>query len=222
MEHTITPATYDDLTGTEIGTEFQRILCFHCWDMRFYHCDAHIKRIFNGGKPSLVGQNGEQTFIIKIRELDDSENGERAPGKLPPKLRKRLDKELEENYIDKHLVHEDNLCLANEEQRDEIIANANARIKRKENKLNVDKKYYRPGLEGTEEEHPKFDVNMPAGDLKQQLTKAAEIKNDTRFKWTEKLKIQLLTRKMSDELKRRIRDKRIKEETRGGSKPEAL
>ena len=46
---------------------------------------------------------------------------------------------------------------------------------------------------------------MPAGDLKQQLTKAYKIINDIRFKWTEKLKIQLLTRKMSDELRRKIK-----------------
>ena len=69
MVDTILPATYDDLTGTEIGIEFQRILCFYCWDMRFYHCDAHVKRTFNGGKPSLVGPNGEQTFTLRLREM---------------------------------------------------------------------------------------------------------------------------------------------------------
>ena len=122
MGDTLLLATYDDLTGIEIGVELQKILCFYCWDIRFYLNEAYVKRTVNGGKPSLVGQNGGPTFIIRIREVEDGENGDRAPGRLPTRLGKRLDKELEENYIDKHLVHENNLCLANEEQCNEIIA----------------------------------------------------------------------------------------------------
>ena len=94
MGDTVLPATYDDLTGVEIRLESQRILCFYCWDLRFYECDAHIKRTVNGGKPSLCGQDGEAGYILKIRDADDDVNGGRVPGKLKPKLRKKLDKDL--------------------------------------------------------------------------------------------------------------------------------
>ena len=76
--------------------------------------------------------------------------------------------------------------MANEDQRNEIIVKAKARIKKMGNAVNVDKKYYKPG---SDEEHPRFDVSMTAGNPKQQLTKASKIKNDIRFKWTDQLKI---------------------------------
>ena len=117
-----------------------------------------------------------------MRDAEEDEDGGRVPGKLLPRLRKRLDKDLEENYVDKHLVDENNLCLANEEQCEEIIMKAKARIKKMGNAVNVDRKYYKPG---SDEEHPKFDVGMTAGELKKQLIKASNIKNDIRFKWTD-------------------------------------
>ena len=47
MGDTTLLATYDDLTGIELGLEFQRILCFYCWDIRFYLNEAYVKRTVN-------------------------------------------------------------------------------------------------------------------------------------------------------------------------------
>ena len=123
-------ATFDDLTGTEIRLDGQQILCFYCWEKCFYECNAMIKRPANGSKPSICGPEGDGDFTIKIREANPEVNNGMVEGKLKPKLRKKLDKDLEEYYIDKHLVDPQNQCIRGEDQYEDIVKFAEARIKK--------------------------------------------------------------------------------------------
>ena len=71
MVDTVVLATFDDLTGTEVRLEGQRILCFYCWDGRFYENTAHIKRTADGGKPFICDADGGTNFVLKIRERNE-------------------------------------------------------------------------------------------------------------------------------------------------------
>ena len=69
-----------------------------------------------------------------------------------------------------------------------------------ENTGEIEKKWYTD-----KEDYPKFDVNMTAGDLKTGLARAIEIYEDVRWQWMPKLRLELLTKRMSNELKRKIK-----------------
>ena len=62
------------------------------------------------------------------------------------------------------------------------------------------KKYYKP-----KEDHPSFDTDMTIRKIRNQLARTENIKTDPRFKWTRALKVQLLTRNMSEELRNKIK-----------------
>ena len=61
------------------------------------------------------------------------------------------------------------------------------------------KKYYKP-----KGDHPSFNTNMTTSKLGIQLARIENIKTDPRYKWTRSLEVQLLTRNMSEELRKRI------------------
>ena len=89
-------AQFDDLTGTEVRIGDQQIICFYCWEKGFYESNAKILRPTDGSKPFLYGPEGVGKFTIKIIEADPEVNKGVVKGKLKPKSRKKLDKDLEE------------------------------------------------------------------------------------------------------------------------------
>ena len=80
-----------------------------------------IKRSTNGGKPSICGPEGDGHFTIKIREANPEVNNVMVEGKLKLKLRKKLDKDLEEYHINKHLVDPQNLCIRDDDEYEDIV-----------------------------------------------------------------------------------------------------
>ena len=65
---------------------------------------------------------------------------------------------------------------------------------------NKDKKYY-----SNKDGYMKFTTDMKARELKANLANAREAIRDERWKWTENIKLELLTKQMSDTLRLKIK-----------------
>ena len=209
------PIKYEDIMGNQVDLDSQYIICYECYQADKYIVQGKHRRTNDGEKPTLVGVAGTEgtNFIITKKDPDEV-------GVLLPKKRGVTRKSMEDFRLDKHIIDPDNSCTVRDEEFEARKIDARERLKKFDTKQIEDdkKKWYT-----YKDEYPKFSINMTAADLKRSLAKANEIYTDSRWRWTTILRLELLTKDMSNDLKLKIKtDKGIDPEKRSEWKYEDL
>ena len=187
--------TYDVVTGESIDEDFRRIMCPHCMERGFYSLVGRVQ-IIEGDKNVLVGPGpvpgGAATIALR-------EPG--ALGHFPPQTRVGMPDKIAQFILDSHLTSPEAACVQPGIIMDLHLKLARERIRKMNSNDGEEKKKY---FAETSQKFPKFDVGMTPEELETNLTSAATIANDTRWRWTLPLKIEVLNKEMSKELKQKI------------------
>ena len=187
--------TYDVVTGESIDEDFRRIMCPHCMSRGFYSLVGRVQ-IIEGDKNVLVGPGpgpgGAAT--IELREPG-------ALGQFSPQTRVGMPDKIAEFILDSHLTSPEAACVQPGIIMDLHLKLARERIRKMNSNDGEEKKKY---FAETSQKFPKFDVGMTPEELETSLSSAATIANDTRWRWTLPLKIEVLNKEISKELKQKI------------------
>ena len=196
------PIEYDDLMGTEVSARLQMVICLECYTNGSYEIKGRFKRTTDGEKPTFVKDDATPVandFSVGVK-------GENKVGVFEPIKKNCHTKEMVDWLLNKHIVDPTNDCLPKDSGETVMrIRQAKVAISKFEKALSDEpdkrnQKYY-----SYKDGYMKFTTDMKARELKASLANAREIMKDERWMWTDIMKIDLLTKGMSDALRLKIR-----------------
>ena len=91
MVHTLRQIIYLDITGTEVESTKQHILCLECYECGYYEIAGLYTRPGEGARPTFT-----QEFAVRIIRQNPL-------GIFRPRKRKGINKEWEEMLLNQHL-----------------------------------------------------------------------------------------------------------------------
>ena len=186
---------FEDLTGREVSIEEQFILCLGCHTKKRYTIKGKLEKV-EGEKPKFVA-DGLTLFGVTVDPTI-------AIGVFQPMKRNGLDKDIEKWLLDTHITDPVNSCLeAGNMLTTMVIRKAKADIEKYNKSMDGDddrnKRFY-----AVKDGYIKFTTNMKAREIKTKLANARATISDGRWRWTDSMKLEMLTKEMSNDLRLKI------------------
>ena len=193
--------TYDTITGTSINENHRRILCPNCMNSGFYRIIGGVQ-INEDGKHTLIGPGPEGTATIELRQQGAAGQ---FHGQFPPKSRTGITDEEAELMLDLHITSPEAACMQHSATAvmDLQIKLARSRIRKKSPTGEEEKRKY---FANTKQRFPRFDVGMTPEELETNLATATSIAADARWRWTQPLQVEVLSKELTKELRQKIKE----------------